>query len=78
MLCRGMQQCWLPVRNAVIAFVLFAVVILKHRWCTQLAGALDPKRPPCVITEGEREVVRFFLIVLVSVESSLAIKVEYK
>ena len=76
---RGMQQRWLTVCNAVIAFVLFSIVILECRWCTQLAGPLDPKHPPrCVVTEGEREVVGLFLIVLVSMESSFAATVEHE
>ena len=78
-LCRGMRQSWLAVRNAVVTFVLFAVTVFEHRRCTQLASAFDPKHPPpCVITEGEREVVRLFLVVLVCMEPGFAIKVEYK
>ena len=63
---RGMQQRWLVVRGAVITFVLFTVVILECRWCTQLTGTVNVK------------LYESFLVVLVCMESSFAVKVEYE
>ena len=73
-----MQQRWPVVRDTIVSVVLSADLVKEFCRSTQLACAFDPQCPPCVVTEGERQVVRLFLVVLIRVETSFAIEVEYK